>query len=299
MLSLYPIYALRHPRTRGQRAHSPGPVSSPIHSTVLEGTSVVSCRFRGLIRSDGWFPALQPCPVPCEGFFPAHAHQVGSVLFYRTPFQKAEADIEYVEKRLKFDFMTSARESGAVEGNPVQLLENLAAIKARHSALCAQVEDIAAEQKRSMDSIRAHLDTTVKLVEELQNTADIQAPPLSEAEQEAREALCSSVAALAVEAEPEPVTRGESNSASGQEVTEAEFEAVPRSVRGTVKLTDLNTFYRQLTEHFSSDKSRAPLGSQKMKKLNMKFTDAAVRTLQHLSLIEVDRKGSVSLRSRD
>ena len=60
------------------------------------------------------------------------------------------------------------------QGNPVQLLENLAAIKARHSALCAQVEDIAAEQKRSMDSIRAHLDTTVKLVEELQNTADIQ-----------------------------------------------------------------------------------------------------------------------------
>ncbi|KAL0182808.1 hypothetical protein M9458_022183, partial [Cirrhinus mrigala] len=51
---------------------------------------------------------------------------------------------------------------------------NLSAIKARHAALCAQVEEIAAEQKRSMDSIRAHLDTTVQLVQQLQNTADVQ-----------------------------------------------------------------------------------------------------------------------------
>ncbi|XP_036450748.1 spindle and kinetochore-associated protein 2 isoform X1 [Colossoma macropomum] len=212
-------------------------------------------------------------------------------------FQKAEADIEYVEKRLKFDFMTSARESGAVEGNPVQLLENLAAIKARHSALCAQVEEIAAEQKRSMDSIRAHLDTTVRLVEELQNTADIQVPPLSEAEQEARDALCSSVAALSVEAPSDPLAQ-EENHSRVPEVTDAEFEAVPRSVRGNVKLTDLNTLYRQLTEHFS-EQNRAPLSSHRMKKLNMKVSDAAVKTLQHLSLIEVDKKGNVSLSSRD
>ncbi|XP_072515285.1 SKA complex subunit 2 [Salminus brasiliensis] len=216
-------------------------------------------------------------------------------------FQKAEADIEYVEKRLKFDFMTNARENGAVEGNPVQLLENLAAIKARHATLCTQVEEIAAEQKRSMDSIRAHLDTTVKLVEELQSTADIQVPPLSEAEQEAREALCSSVAALSVEVPPaEPAAREESSShRQCEEVTDAEFDAVPRSVRGNLKLSDLNTLYRQLTEHFSSEKNRAALSLQKMKKLNMKVSDAAVKTLQHLSLIETDKKGSVSLCSGD
>ncbi|XP_066506932.1 spindle and kinetochore-associated protein 2 isoform X2 [Hoplias malabaricus] len=215
-------------------------------------------------------------------------------------FQKAEADIEYVEKRLKFDFMTNARENGAVEGNPVQLLENLAAIKSRHSALCAQVEEIASEQKRSMDSIRNHLDSTLKLVEELQNSADIQVPSLSEAEQEARDSLCSSVAALSVQLLPDAAAEDESHSAHSQceEVTDAEFEAVPRSVRGNLKLSDLNTFYKQITEHFS-EQSRVPLTSQKLKKLNGKVSDAGTRTLQHLGLLQIDKKGNVSLNSRN
>ncbi|XP_076875609.1 SKA complex subunit 2 [Brachyhypopomus gauderio] len=214
-------------------------------------------------------------------------------------FQKAEADIDYVEKRLKFDFMTSARENGTVEGNPVQLLENLQAVKVRHAALCAQVEEIAAEQKRSMESIRAHLNTTVKLVDELQNRADVQVPPLTEEEQEARAALCSSVAAV-FETLPEPEKEKELNSQGECDmVTKAEFEAVPRSIRGNIKLGDLNTLYKELTEYFSSEKNRGPLSLQKMKKLNMKFSDAAVKMLQHLSLIKVDKQGLISLSSRD
>ena len=54
----------------------------------------------------------------------------------------------------------------------MKLLENLSAIKARHAALCAQVQEIEAEQKQSMDSIRAHLGTTVQLVQQLQQSAD-------------------------------------------------------------------------------------------------------------------------------
>ncbi|KAK2871028.1 hypothetical protein QQF64_002148 [Cirrhinus molitorella] len=212
-------------------------------------------------------------------------------------FQKAEADIEYVEKRLKFDFVANAREAGTFEGNPVQLLENLSAIKARHAALCAQVEEIAAEQKRSMDSIRAHLDTTVQLVQQLQNTADVQVPPLTEEEQEARDVLCSSVAALNVEAVPteEPQTQAQSESQNAcEEVSEGTFETVPRSVRGNLKLNDLNTLYKQLSEYFS-DKNRGPISTQRMKKLNMKVSDSALKTLQHLKVIELDKKGLVSL----
>ncbi|XP_055064158.1 SKA complex subunit 2 isoform X2 [Misgurnus anguillicaudatus] len=216
-------------------------------------------------------------------------------------FQKAEADIEYVEKRLKFDFVSNAREAGSFEGNPVQLLENLSAIKARHAALCAQVEEIAAEQKRSMDSIRAHLDTTVQLVQHLQTTADIEVPPLTKEEEEAKEALCSSIAALSVEAVPtsESQIQAQSESQSThEEVTEGTFETVPRSVRGNLKLNDLNTLYKQLTEYFS-DKNRGPISTQRMKKLNMKVSDSGLKTLQHLKLIELDRKGLVSLLSRD
>ncbi|XP_062870001.1 spindle and kinetochore-associated protein 2 isoform X2 [Trichomycterus rosablanca] len=215
-------------------------------------------------------------------------------------FQKAEADIQYVEKRLKFDFVTSARDSGTVEGNPVQLLETLAAIKSRHAALCAQVEDIAAEQKRSMDSIRSHLNGTVRLVEELQSTADVEVPPLSEEEQEARDSLCSSVSALSVQVLSEPPGQEESKSQEKpEEVSEDEFETVPRSVRGSVKLSEVNVLYRQLMDHFSSESSRAALSLQKMKKLNMKPSDSALRTLQHLSLIQLDKKGHVTLPSRD
>lgn len=216
-------------------------------------------------------------------------------------FQKAEADIEYVEKRLKFDFMANAREAGSFEGNPVQLLENLSAIKARHSSLCAQVEEIAAEQKRSMDSIRAHLDTTVQLVQQLQSTADVQVPPLTEEEQEARDALCSSIAALNVEAVPtsEPQTQAQSESQdTHEEVSEGTFETVPRSVRGNLKLNDLNVLYKQLSEYFSN-KNRGPISTQRMKKLNMKVSDSAMKTLQHLKLIELDKKGLVTLMTRD
>uniref|UniRef100_A0A8C1FNA8 Protein FAM33A n=1 Tax=Cyprinus carpio carpio TaxID=630221 RepID=A0A8C1FNA8_CYPCA len=216
-------------------------------------------------------------------------------------FQKAEADIEYVEKRLKFDFVANAREAGTVEGNPVQLLENLSAIKARHAALCAQVEEIAAEQKRSMDSIRAHLDTTVQLVQQLQNTADVQVPPLTTEEQEARDFLCSSIATLNVEAVPteEPQTQAQSESQIVcDEVSEGTLETVPRSVRGNLKLNDLNTLYKQLSEYFS-DKDRAPISTQRMKKLNMKVSDSALKTLQHLKIVELDKKGLVSLLAKD
>uniref|UniRef100_A0A673WFH5 Protein FAM33A n=1 Tax=Salmo trutta TaxID=8032 RepID=A0A673WFH5_SALTR len=108
-------------------------------------------------------------------------------------FQKAEADMEYMEKRLRLEFLTSAPVNGKAEENPVKLLENLSAIKVRHAALCTQVQEIAAEQKQSMDSIQAHLDTTVQLVQQLQQTADVEIPPLTEMEQESADFLGLSV----------------------------------------------------------------------------------------------------------
>lgn len=54
----------------------------------------------------------------------------------------------------------------------MKLLENLSAIKVRHKALCAQMEQISIEQKQSVESIKSYLNTTVQLVQELQKTAD-------------------------------------------------------------------------------------------------------------------------------
>ncbi|KAL0994461.1 hypothetical protein UPYG_G00122540 [Umbra pygmaea] len=214
-------------------------------------------------------------------------------------FQKAEADMEYMEKRLRLDFLTNAAENGAAEDNPVMLLKNLSAIKARHAALCTQVQEIAAEQKQSMDSIRAHLDTTVQLVQHLQQTADIEVPPLTESEQESADFFGLSANQNTAEVPMPTETTQEKPQCSRvgefEELSEATLEAVPRSVRSNVKLAELNTFYRQLHEHFSLRKDSGALSLQKMKQMNIKVSDAKMKTLQHLSLIELDNKGHVRL----
>ncbi|XP_029483437.1 spindle and kinetochore-associated protein 2 isoform X1 [Oncorhynchus nerka] len=215
-------------------------------------------------------------------------------------FQKAEADMEYMEKRLRLDFLTNVPENSAAEENPVKLLENLSAIKTRHAALCTQVQEIAAEQKQSMDSIRVHLDTTVQLVQQLQQTADVELPTLTETEQESAEFLGLSVnqntaeVPMSMELQAQELPRS-SREGEFEELSEATLEAVPCSMRANVKLVNLNAFYKQLHEYFSFRKNSGSLSLQKMKQMNMKVSDAKLKTLQHLSLIELDKKGHVRL----
>ncbi|CDR00243.1 unnamed protein product, partial [Oncorhynchus mykiss] len=215
-------------------------------------------------------------------------------------FQKAEADMEYMEKRLRLDFLTNVPENSAAEENPVKLLENLSAIKTRHAALCTQVQEIAAEQKQSMDSIRVHLDTTVQLVQQLQQAADVELPTLTETEQESAEFLGLSVnqntaaVPMSMELQAQELPRS-SREGEFEELSEATLEAVPCSMRANVKLANLNAFYKQLHEYFSFRKNSGALSLQKMKQMNMKVSDAKLKTLQHLSLIELDKKGHVRL----
>ncbi|KAM9846764.1 SKA complex subunit 2 [Aulostomus maculatus] len=105
-------------------------------------------------------------------------------------FQKSEADLEYIERRLKLDFINSTAENGRFAGeNPAVMLEKLRAIKAKHTSLCDQVKEIAAAQKESMDSIRGHLSGVTELIQNLQQTSGVEVPPPTEAEQEAAQLL--------------------------------------------------------------------------------------------------------------
>lgn len=219
-------------------------------------------------------------------------------------FQKAEADLECMEKQLKFEFMTNVPENGSAEENPVKLLENLSSIKVRHKALCAQMEEIAIEQKQSVESIKSYLNTTVQLVQELQQTADAEIPPLTEKEKEAAEVLClptsqhESENSAALDTQPAPVQPQDSKAAKFAELSKADFEAVPRSVRSDTKLADLNALYKQLSEHFAAKKNR-PLSLQQVKKMNTKANETMLKTLEHLSVIELDKKGLVHPVGRD
>ncbi|XP_037322651.2 spindle and kinetochore-associated protein 2 isoform X2 [Pungitius pungitius] len=100
-------------------------------------------------------------------------------------FLKSEADLEYIERRLKLEFIKSTAENE----NPALMLENLRAIKAKHAALCTQVQEIAAEQKESMDSIRNNLGSAMELVQRFQQTTDAEVQPLTELEKESTELL--------------------------------------------------------------------------------------------------------------
>uniref|UniRef100_A0A3P9PS58 Ska2 N-terminal domain-containing protein n=1 Tax=Poecilia reticulata TaxID=8081 RepID=A0A3P9PS58_POERE len=74
-------------------------------------------------------------------------------------FLKSEADLEYIERRLKLDFINDASERGSfAKENVTGILENLKSIKAKHSFLRCQVSQITDAQKGSMELIRNRLD---------------------------------------------------------------------------------------------------------------------------------------------
>ncbi|XP_033504446.1 SKA complex subunit 2 isoform X3 [Epinephelus lanceolatus] len=125
-------------------------------------------------------------------------------------FLKSEADLDYIEKRLKLDFINSAAENGCpAEENPAVMLENLRAIKAKHTELCSQVKEIAAAQKESMDSIRNNLSSAMELVQHFQQTTDVEVQPLTESEQESAELLGSAVTDTTTQVPPAEAASGQ------------------------------------------------------------------------------------------
>ncbi|XP_034406466.1 spindle and kinetochore-associated protein 2 [Cyclopterus lumpus] len=210
-------------------------------------------------------------------------------------FLKSEADLEYIERRLKLDFIKSAAETGCpAEENPAVMLENLRAIKAKHAALCSQVKEIAAAQKESMDSIRNNLGGAMELVQRFQQNTDVEVQPLTASERQSAELLVLAVSETTTEVPPPGAASGHQQPLScGYEVSDAMLEAVPLGVRSSIKLADLNELYQQLQQHFGKD--GGSLSVQKMKQLKMRVSDAKLKVLQHLSLVELDKEGLVRL----
>uniref|UniRef100_A0A3Q4GIE5 Spindle and kinetochore-associated protein 2-like n=1 Tax=Neolamprologus brichardi TaxID=32507 RepID=A0A3Q4GIE5_NEOBR len=154
-------------------------------------------------------------------------------------FLKAEADLDYIEKRLKLDFINSR--------SAVSLLVSL------------QVGTLTESERESVALLSAVSRTTA----EVSRTTPLDAY-----------AWFASVGC--------------------EELTAAMLESLPPSVRSNIKLTDLNTFYQQLQQHLGKS-NRGSLSVQKMKQLKMNVSDAKLKVLQHLSLVELDSKGHVRL----
>uniref|UniRef100_A0A3Q1GA37 Protein FAM33A n=1 Tax=Acanthochromis polyacanthus TaxID=80966 RepID=A0A3Q1GA37_9TELE len=211
-------------------------------------------------------------------------------------FLKSEADLDYIEKWLKLDFMNAGENGCPVEENPVMMLENLKVIKAKHSALCTQVKDIAAAQKESMDSIRNNLNSAMELIQHFQQTTDVKVEALTMSETNSAALLDSAVCQNTSEESSGVAAshKQQSHSCGYEELSVSMLDTVPLSIRSNIELTDLNAFYKQLQEHLSRSDSGS-LSLQKMKQLKMKPSDAKLKILQHLSLVELDRKGLLRL----
>ncbi|XP_073430408.1 spindle and kinetochore-associated protein 2 isoform X2 [Dendrobates tinctorius] len=96
-------------------------------------------------------------------------------------FQKAESDLDYIEQKLEFEIRKSLPEESSQE-NPTKLLEQLASVKSRFKGLSSQLDKIAADQQKSVETIQATIANTLKMVQHLQQQTDFQVPPFSEEE---------------------------------------------------------------------------------------------------------------------
>nr|XP_009944141.1 PREDICTED: spindle and kinetochore-associated protein 2 [Opisthocomus hoazin] len=198
--------------------------------------------------------------------------------------------------------MKSLPDNPGAEENPVALLEELSMVKYRYKTLCMQLEKVSIEQRESMKGIRAALENTMKIVQALQQHTDLERLPLSEEEQTAAQQLtCQTVKEMESLVE-ELFCSGSTVPGSSEELqfkalTEKILMTVPRSIRSTLKLADLNNLYWELFNHFIVNKNRedlkAALSVSQMNKINMKATDSRVRVLKELDIVELDKQGNV------
>ncbi|XP_004076434.2 SKA complex subunit 2 isoform X2 [Oryzias latipes] len=125
-------------------------------------------------------------------------------------FQKSEADLDYLERRLKLDFINSTAENGSsAEENPAVMLENLKAVKAKYSLLCSEVKDIANAQKESMEGIRTSLSGIMEVIKHCQETSDAEVVSLTELEQEAAALLGAAANSPKTEVSPSEAAQGQ------------------------------------------------------------------------------------------
>ncbi|KAM4726190.1 SKA complex subunit 2 isoform 2-T2 [Anableps anableps] len=92
-----------------------------------------------------------------------------------TMFLKSEADLEYIERRLKLDFISSASENEcSAKENVTVILNNLKSIKDKHSVLRSEVSKITDAQKESMVFIRNRLSRAMELIKLCHQASDLE-----------------------------------------------------------------------------------------------------------------------------
>ncbi|XP_051014181.1 spindle and kinetochore-associated protein 2 [Acomys russatus] len=108
-------------------------------------------------------------------------------------FQKADSDLDYIQYRLEYEIKTNHPPDSAGEKNAAAILKELSAIKSRYQSLCARFKPVSVEQKVTKSRIRATLNKTMTMIQELQKQTDLELTLLTEEEKAVTELLKSHV----------------------------------------------------------------------------------------------------------
>ncbi|NWR33203.1 SKA2 protein, partial [Tachuris rubrigastra] len=86
-------------------------------------------------------------------------------------FQKAEADLDWIQHRLEYEVRRNLPDDVPPEEDPLSILEGLVVAKARYKELCTRMDKISREQKEAMKAIQSPVENTRKIIQELQQKA--------------------------------------------------------------------------------------------------------------------------------
>ncbi|XP_052797502.1 uncharacterized protein LOC128229731 [Mya arenaria] len=241
-------------------------------------------------------------------------------------FQKADSDVNNLSQRLKCEF-----EDNDETVNPAALLPKLEEAKRDYAGLVQQAADIQHAQMEAMTEFRGHLNDVCQLLLTLQSKSGAE---MTEKPAE----LCRLESFLGTSVpwgvpEPDNSLVGSETPGSGGEgsrvscpgsdistcsdqkagvessgqcrdgdfvpVSETEFESVSSLIRGKVKLADVNSTYKSLSEYFKENKSVKTLSSGDMYKMGLRVTGvtgtAKLKVLRALKIVKLSPKGDVSM----
>ncbi|XP_056010311.1 spindle and kinetochore-associated protein 2-like isoform X2 [Ostrea edulis] len=248
-------------------------------------------------------------------------------------FQKAESDLNFLSRRLDFEFDQNNEENKA---NPTQMLQKIADIKKEFSSIVQEATAIQETQKATVAQFQSQLLAACQLLQKVQEQGNLQSedkpeelvkleellgvsfphhqsvPTTFDTQQEANQSdpvnnnltftlnAKNPVEVKETEAN-EALTPLERRSQSSEfiEVSEEEFESVSSLVRGRVKLSEVNMTYRILWRHFKEEENSNPVGPSEMYKMGLKVAGATgetkLKVLRALKLCTISSKMEVKL----
>ncbi|XP_041348756.1 spindle and kinetochore-associated protein 2-like [Gigantopelta aegis] len=246
-------------------------------------------------------------------------------------FQKADSDLNYLSRKLEFEFENTA--NGKEQMNPVRMMQKIGEIKKEYAGIVQEAAAIHQTQKEAMDYFRSQLLVACQMLQKLENRTGSEGMEQPEAIGQLEQML--GIDLSQVDSDPKPSSPipveevgGNSNkmacpvdstciSAESSmnrpvspvsrracsreciEIDQAEFESVSSLVRRRVKLADVNIVYNRLWTHFKEEGNSTPLSTSDMYQLGWKITgstgEAKLKVLRALKLLKLSSKGEVTL----